>query len=165
MPAPALKSLGRRSRGDRLRPKAVALRNPAELASRLELATPERLLLVDVPEPLGELAAAARAGRSTAETAEAEAIRSVKEEFDAILVWREERPGSQTLLARAVKRLAPGGALWVVVALRKVTGPKTPAVHRLGREDLVRALEKTGLVVDREVRVTPWHVAYRFKSR
>jgi hypothetical protein len=152
-----LKSLGRRSRSDRLRPNA--------LASRLELAAPERLLLVDVPESLGALAAAARAGRSTAETAEAQAIRSVKEEFDAILVWREERPGSQTLLAHAVKRLAPGGTLWVVVALRKVTGPKTPAVHRLGREDLVKALEKTGLVVDREVRVTPWHVAYRFGRR
>lgn len=142
----------------------LALRNPAELASRLELAAPERLLLVDAPESLGALATAARAGRPPAETAGAEAIRTVKGQFDTILVWREERPGSQALLAHAAKRLAPGGSLWVVVALRKVMGPKTPAVHRLGREDLVQLLESAGLTPDREARVTPWHVAYRFYS-
>lgn len=140
----------------------VALRNPAELASRLDLAEPERLLLVDAPDSLASLAGAARPGRPPAETARADAIRSVKEDFDSILLWREERPGSQALLARVARRLNPGGALWVVVALRKVSGPKTPAVHRLGREDLVKALEKTGLVPDREVRVTAWHTAYRF---
>jgi hypothetical protein len=146
----------------RPRPEAIALRNPAELASRLDLATPERLLLVDVPEPLHALAAAARGGRPTTEITRAQAIRSIKEEFDAILLWREERPGSQALLAHAVKRLARGGALWVVVALRKVTGPTTPAVHRLGLTDLVKALERAGLAQDRGVRVTPWHEAYRF---
>ena len=141
---------------------AAVLRNPGELASRLDLAAPETLLLVDAPEALVSLTGAARAGSAPAETADAEAIRSVKDSFDAILLWREERPGSQALLSRAAKRLRPGGALWVVVALRKVSGPKTPAVHRLGREDVVQELHKFGLANDREVRVTAWHTAYRF---
>lgn len=140
----------------------VALRNPAELALRLDLGGPERLLLVDVPDSLCALAAAAREGRNPAETVRGEAIRSVKELFHGIVLWREERPGSLSLLAAAAKRLAPGGVLWVVVALRKVAGVRTPAVHRLGRDDLVQAFAKEGLACGLEVRVTAWHVAYRF---
>jgi hypothetical protein len=140
----------------------IALRNPAELVSRLDLASPERLLFVDAPGSLAALAAAARASRPSVESSEADAIRAVKETFDTILIWREERPGSQALLAQAVKRLAPDGALWIVVALRKVIGPRTPAVHRLNLADLKKAFEKSGLSLDREVRVTPWHTAYRF---
>ena len=140
----------------------IALRNPAELILRLELAAPARLLLVGAPESLVSLARSARKDLAPPQTAEAEAFRSVKEDFDGILLWREERPGSEALLRQAVKRLASTGALWVVVALRKVIGPKTPGAHRLDREDLVEALQKAGLGLDREVRVTPWHVAYRF---
>lgn len=141
-----------------------ALRNPADLASRLDLAGPERLLLVGAPASLVALAGRARTGRETAVTVEATAIRAVKEKFDGILVWREQRQGSQSLLAQAVRRLAPGGALWVVVVLRKVMGPKTPAAHRLDREDLVKAFAGEGLTPGREVRVTPWHVAYRLEQ-
>ncbi|MGH9365857.1 MAG: hypothetical protein ACRD1B_11440 [Thermoanaerobaculia bacterium] len=140
----------------------IPLRNPAELVSRLGLARPERLLFVDAPDPLVALTGAARIGRPAPETAEGEALRAVKDVFDGILVWREERPGSQALLSGAVKRLAPGGTLWIVVALRKVMGPKTHGAHRLDREDLVKAFSKHGLAYDREVRVTAWHTAHRF---
>ena len=142
--------------------EAIALRNPAELAARLDLVSPERLLLVNVPPSLAALVSLARSGRPPAISSEADAIRAVKETFETILVWREERPGSQALLTHAVKRLAANGALWVVVALRKVTGPKTPAAHRLALADLEKDFDKAGLARDREVRVTPWHVAYRF---
>jgi hypothetical protein len=142
----------------------ISLRNPAELVSRLELAAPERLLLVDLPDSLVALAAAARQGRPPAETAQADRIRSVKQNFDVILIWREERAGSQALLEHAMKRLDPGGSLWVIVALRKITGPKTPASHRLDRDDLVKAFAAQNRVPGREVRVTPWHVAYRIEQ-
>jgi 16S rRNA G1207 methylase RsmC len=141
---------------------SAPLRNPGDLAGRLDLARPERLLLVDAPEDLRALAAAARTGRPEPDAVEAEAIRAVKETYDGILVWREERPGSEALMTRAAKRLAEGGALWVVVAQRKVTGPRTPAIHRLSREDLSKTFDKLGLAADREVRVTAWHVAHRF---
>lgn len=140
----------------------VPLRNPAELARRLELAAPERLLLVDAPDSLLALAQSVREGRSAPEAVEGDAIRSVKETFDGILLWREERPGSQAILHAAARRLAPGGVLWVVVALRKVTGVRTPAIHRLDREDVVKAFAKEGLLPDREVRVSAWHAAHRF---
>jgi hypothetical protein len=140
----------------------VPLRNPAELALRLELTAPERLLLIDAPESLLALARFARQGQSAPETVEGEAIRSVKERFDGVLLWREERPGSQAILTAAAKRLDPRGVLWVVVALRKVTGVKTPAIHRLDREDVVKAFAREGLLPDREVRVTAWHTAHRF---
>jgi hypothetical protein len=142
----------------------ISLRNPAELATRLELNEPERLLLVDVPDSLVEIAASARAGRPPAETAQGDRIRSVKQNFDGILIWREERAGSQALLEHAMKRLDPGGSLWVIIALRKITGPKTPASHRLDRDDLVKAFAAQGRVPGREVRVTPWHVAYRIEQ-
>jgi len=141
---------------------SAPLRNPGDLAARLDLALPERLLLVDAPEPLRALAQSARPGRPEPDAVEAEAIRAVKEMYDAILVWREERPGSQALLTRAAKHLSSGGTLWVVVARRKVTGPRTPAVHRLSREDAAKTFEKVGLAADREVPVTAWHVAHRF---
>jgi len=138
------------------------LKNPAELVARLELAEPDRLLLVDPPEELATLLEAARAGPKVTVKAAGDAIRAVKETFGAVLVWREHRGGSRAVLDGAVKKLEPGGALWVVTALRKVRGPSTPAVHRLERPDLVKAFEKEGLANDREVRVTAWHVGYRF---
>lgn len=142
----------------------ISLRNPAELAARLELAEPERLLLVDLPDSLVALAASAREGRPPAETAQGDRIRSVKQSYDGILIWREERAGSQALLEHAIKRLDPGGSLWVIVALRKITGLKTPASHRLDRDDLVKAFAPQGRVPGREVRVTAWHVAYRLEQ-
>lgn len=138
------------------------LKNPSELVARLELAEPDRLLLVDAPEELAKLLEAARAGPKVTMRAAGDALRAVKETFGAVLVWREHRGGSRSVLDGAVKKLEPGGALWIVTALRKVRGPSTPAVHRLERTDLVRAFEKEGLSNDREVRVTAWHVGYRF---
>ncbi|MEO8431741.1 MAG: hypothetical protein ABI592_09560 [Acidobacteriota bacterium] len=140
----------------------LVLKNPSELAARLELAHGQRLLLVDVPEPLAELAVEARRGRGETSLAEGRRIRSVKDSYDAILVWREDRVGSHAVLDALVKRLDPGGVLWGVVALRKVMGLATPAAHRLEAGDLDRAFGPSGLVRDREVRVTPWHVAHRF---
>ena len=138
------------------------LKNPAELVGRLELAEPDRLLLVDAPEELAKLLEAAREGPKTTVRAAGDALRAVKETFGAVLVWREHRGGSRAVLDGVVKKLEPGGALWVVTALRKVRGPSTPAVHRLERPDLVKAFEKEGLSNDREVRVTAWHVGFRF---
>jgi hypothetical protein len=143
-------------------PVDITLRNPVELARRLELTAPGRLLLIDAPDSLRALAQSVRNGQSAPETVEGDAIRSIKEPFDGILLWREERPGSQAILTAAAKRLAPGGVIWVVVALRKVTGVKTPAIHRLDRDDVVKAFAREGLVSDREVRVTAWHAAHRF---
>jgi hypothetical protein len=143
-------------------PPAIALKNPRELAARLELASPERLLLVDAPEPVSRLLSEDRGAHRPAEIVEGEALRSVKGEFDAALVWREDRSGSRALLDRVVSRLAPRAALWVVTARRKVIGPRTPAARRLELADLVAAFSKAGLRNDREAGVTAWHVAYRF---
>jgi hypothetical protein len=143
-------------------PPAPALKNPRELAARLELASPERVLLVDAPEPVVRLLAEDRGTGPAAEVVDGEALRSVKSEFDAALVWREDRSGSHALLDRVVSRLAPRAALWVVTARRKVIGPRTPAARRLELADLVAAFSKAGLRNDREVGITPWHVAYRF---
>ena len=143
----------------------MKLKNPAELVARMELEEIDRLLLVDVPEGVAHLFESARSDpRSTLETT-GDAIRAVKDLFDAVLVWREHRGRSRSVFDRVLKRLEPGGALWVVTALKKVRGPSTPAVHRLELSDLVRAFEKDGLAYDREVRVSAWHVAYRFVSR
>jgi hypothetical protein len=129
------------------------------------LDTPERVLLVDSPEELtARLAASRPAPRATVETS-GSAIRAVKDLFDAVLVWREDRGGSRSIFDGALKRLEPGGALWVVTALKKVRGPLTPAIHRLELSDLLKAFEKEGLTHDREVRVSAWHVAYRFVKR
>lgn len=138
-----------------------AVKNPPELLSRLELSEPDRLLLVDVPAEFVTLLSDHRPGRPPYVTA-GERVRPVKESFDAILVWREDRAGSRAVLDALVKRLAPGGALWVVTAMKKVTGPRTPAARRLERSDLVTAFSKEGLHHDREVRITSWHIAHRF---
>jgi hypothetical protein len=120
--------------------------------------------VIDAPEPVSDLL---RRGRPepllTRETA-GDAIRAVKETFDAILVWREDRAGSRAVFDGALKRLEPAGVVWAVTAMRKVRGPTTPAVHRLELSDLVKGLGKAGLAHDREVRVSAWHVAYRFRK-
>ena len=89
-------------------------------------------------------------------------MRSVKATFDAILVWRENRVGSQALLELAARKLEPGGVLWIVTAMRKVMGPRTPAAHRLELADIRKLLEPKALRHDLEVRVTAWNVGYRF---
>jgi len=128
----------------------------------VELGRPERLLVIDAPEPLAELVRRARPPDLVTREITGEAIRAVKETFDAILVWREDRAGSRAVFDGAVKRLEPAGVVWAVTAMRKVRGPTTPAVHRLELSDLVKGLGKAGLVRDREVRVSAWHVAFRF---
>jgi hypothetical protein len=141
----------------------LPLKNPADLAARLELVEPERVLLIDPPPELASLVEGARVAPATTLLTTGDALRMVKESFDAILVWREDRGGSRSIFERAIKRLEDGGAIWVVTALRKVRGPTTPAVHRLELSDLVKAFAKDGLAHDREVRVSAWNVAYRFR--
>lgn len=142
----------------------LPLKNPADLVARMELIEPERVLLIDNPTELAALVESARGPRTTRQ-AGGDALRTVKETFDAILVWREDRGGSRAVFDGAVKRLDPGGAIWVVTALRKVRGPMTPAVHRIELPDLVKAFAKDGLAHDREVRVSAWNVAYRFREK
>jgi len=141
------------------------LKNPADLAARLELVQPERVLLIDPPPELASLVEGARVAPATTRQASGDALRMVKESFDAILVWREDRGGSRSVFDGAIKRLDRGGAIWVVTALKKVRGPTTPAVHRLELPDLVKAFAKDGLAHDREVRVSAWNVAYRFRNQ
>jgi hypothetical protein len=143
----------------------LPLKNPADLAARLELVQPERVLLIDPPPELTRLIEAARGAGATTRLASGTALSTVKESFEAILVWREDRGGSRSLFEGAVKRLDRGGAIWVVTALKKVRGPTTPAVHRLELSDLVKAFAKDGLAHDREVRVSAWNVAYRFRGK
>ena len=140
------------------------LRNPAELPGRLGLSDPPDLLLIDAPAALAGVLSAARPGDKAPVAVAERELRSVKARFAAVLLWRESRIGSRAALDDALRRLEPGGVLWVVVAARKVIGPETPAAHRLNREDLRKALEPAGLTPDREVRVSAWHVAYRFTS-
>jgi hypothetical protein len=140
----------------------LSLKNPAEISARLDLASGDRLLLVDPPEALETLARTVREGRGETDVAEGRKIRAVKQSYDAIVLWREDRVGSQAVFETLVKRLEPGGVLWTVVALKKVQGVATPAAHRLDLSDLVKAYTPSGLKNDREVRVSPWHVAYRF---
>ena len=140
----------------------IPLRGAAEIASRLELAAARQILLVGAPEELVNMLAAATSPEQTLDTAEPRTLRSVKERYDLIVLWLESRVGSRGVLDIAVKRLAPDGKLWVATALRKVSGPKTPAIHRLDLEDLKKAFEKPGLVADREARLSAWHVAHRF---
>ncbi len=139
----------------------LPLKSPAELASRLELAAADRLLLVDVPEALLEVAMKERAGKET-RVVEGRALRTVKDPWEGVLLWREDRVGSQAILEAVTRRVSPGGFAWIIVALRKVTGVATPGAHRLGLEDLVRSFRPGEWVRDREARVSAWHVAYRF---
>ncbi len=143
-------------------PPPIALKNPGDLVARLDLASPERLLLVDVPEPLRSLLADHRGADRPPEIVDGGALRSIKARFDAALVWREDRSGSHALLDGVASRLAPQAVLWVVTARKKVTGLRTPAARRLELADLVAAFSKAGLRNDREVGVTAWHVGYRF---
>ncbi|MEP6768067.1 MAG: hypothetical protein ABJC61_05320 [Acidobacteriota bacterium] len=139
----------------------LPLKSPAELASRLELAAADRLLLVDVPGALLEVAMKERAGKET-RVVEGRALRTVKDPWEGVLLWREDRVGSQAILEAIARRVSPGGFAWIIVALRKVTGVATPGAHRLGIEDLVRSFRPGEWVRDREARVSAWHVAYRF---
>jgi hypothetical protein len=138
------------------------LKNPSELLARLELVRAPRLLLVDPTPALTRLLSEGRPPESDVVEVEAEAMRSVKQRFDAILVWRENRVGSQAVLELAAQKLESGGVLWVITAMRKVIGPRTPAAHRIELADIKKLLEPKGLRHDREVRVTAWNVGYRF---
>lgn len=140
----------------------IALKNPSELVGRIGLAPHASLLLIDVPEPLERLLAASRSADAPLESIPESRLRSVKTEFDAVLLWRESRVGSREVLAATLKRLGPAGVLWVVTALRKVSGPRTPAAHRLDLADLEKAFASHGLRRDAEVRFSAWHVGYRF---
>ncbi len=143
----------------------IPLRGAAEIAGRLELAAAAQVLLVDAPPELETMLAAAAAPGQSLRSAEGRTLRSVKESYDLVLLWQESRIGSRSVFETALKRLAPGGRLWVATALRKVSGPRTPAVHRIELSDLKKAFEKSGLVNDREARLSAWHVAYRFVER
>jgi hypothetical protein len=142
----------------------IPLRSAAEIASRLELAAADTILLVEPPAELEAVVTAALNDGQALRSIEGRALRSVKDRFALVLVWQESRIGSHAVLETALKRIAPGGFLWVATALRKVSGPKTPAVHRLDLADLEKAFGKSGLVRDREVRLSAWHVAYRFAT-
>jgi len=120
--------------------------------------------VIDAPELVSNLLRRARSEPLLTREVTGDAIRAVKETFDAILVWREDRAGSRAVFDGALKRLEPAGVVWAVTAMRKVRGPTTPAVHRLELSDLVKGLGKAGLAHDREVRMSAWHVAYRFRK-
>jgi hypothetical protein len=142
----------------------VPYRSAAEITGRLELAAASAVLLVDPPPELEAMATAVASATPGQQIriSEARYVRSIKETFDFILIWQESRVGSRSVFDAALKKLAPGGSLWIVTALRKVLGPRTPAIHRIELGDLKKAFEKEGLVNDREARLSAWHVAYRF---
>jgi hypothetical protein len=140
----------------------IPLRSPAEISSRLEIPAAKRILLVECPETLAAIVRGAAAPEAEVSEVEARYVRSAKDPSDLILVFQESRVGSRAVLDAAAKRVAPGGRLWVVTAMRKVQGPKTAAAHRLESFDLDKAFEKTDLRRDREARISAWHVAYGF---
>ncbi len=140
----------------------IPYRGAAEITGRLELAAASAALLVDAPPELEEMLTAAASPEQTIRSSEARFVRSIKDTFDFILLWQESRVGSRSVFDAALKKLSAGGRLWVVTALRKVSGPRTPAIHRIELADLKKAFEKEGLVNDREARLSAWHVAYRF---
>jgi hypothetical protein len=140
----------------------VPYRGAAEITGRLELAAASGVLLVDAPPEFEAMLTGAASPKLSIRSSEARYVRSIKEAFDFILLWQESRVGSRAVFEAALKKLAPGGCLWVVTALRKVSGPRTPAIHRIELADLKKAFEKDGLVNDREARLSAWHVAYRF---
>ena len=140
----------------------IPLRGRAEIVDRLELSAASRALLVDAPPELEDVLREEAAPGLEIQSVEARSIRTVKETFDLMILWHESRVGSRALFEAAVKRLVPGGRLWVVTAMRKVQGPRTPAIHRLERADLEKAFAAPGLKSDREARLSAWHVAYRF---
>jgi hypothetical protein len=140
----------------------ISFRSPAEIVGRLELPAAAQVLLLDAPEELEEILAGAAVPDQSIRSATVRKIRSAKEAYDLILLWQESRVGSRAALEGAVKRLAPGGRLWVVTAMKKVMGPRTPAMHRLELEDLRKAFARDAMVCDREARLSAWHTAYRF---
>ena len=140
----------------------IPLRSPAEILSRLEVASAKRLLLVECPPELAALLHGGAAEGAEIREVAGSAIRSVKDSWDLVLVFQESRVGSRAAIDGAVKRLEPGGRIWVATAMRKVQGPRTPAAHRLEAADLEKAFEKTDLRRDREARISAWHVAYGF---
>jgi hypothetical protein len=140
----------------------IGLKNPAELVGRIGVDPASTLLLIDVPESLERLLAETRDPERPLEAVTESRLRSVKEEFDAVILWREDRVGSEALLAAAAKRLRPTGKIWVVTAMRKVIGPRTPAAHRLDRQDVEKAFAKSGLRMEGEARFSAWHAGYRF---
>ncbi|HEY7574531.1 MAG TPA: hypothetical protein VIB08_05170 [Thermoanaerobaculia bacterium] len=142
---------------------ALTLKNPAELVSRIGVPPEQSFLLVDAPEELVSVLASSRPADDPPETVAADRLRAVKGDFDAVLVWREDRVGSQALLTSALRHVRRPGVLWVVTAMRKVQGPKTAAAHRLDRSDLEKAFSRSEFVLDREARFSAWHVGYRFR--
>jgi len=140
----------------------IPFRSQTEIASRLEIPAAARLLLVDSPPELSELVRRAATEGAEIREVEGRKMRSVKESYDFVLLFQESRVGSRAVLDGALKRLEPGGRIWVVTAMRKVQGPKTAAVHRLDSADLEKAFEKTGLRRGREARISAWHVAYEY---
>ena len=140
----------------------IPLRGRAEILDRLEVAAARHLLLVDAPAAVAELLAGGLTEAQSLTPVEARAIRSVKDSFDWMLLWQESRIGSRAVIDAALKRLEPRGRIWVVTALRKVQGPRTPAAHRLEPGDLDTAFAKEGLKGGREARLSAWHVAHRF---
>jgi hypothetical protein len=140
----------------------IPLRGRAEIIERLDIAASTRVLLVDVPPELEEILREAPPAGREFQTVEARKIRSVKETFDLMILWHESRVGSRALFEGALKRLAPDGRIWVITAMRKVQGSRTPAIHRIEAADLEKAFAKSGLKRDREARLSAWHVAYRF---
>ena len=143
---------------------SIPLKNPAEIPARLALSPSDRILLVDAPEELAEILRTARPDAPALEAVAEKRLRGIKETFDAVLVWRENRAGAQALLDAARRRVAERGALWIVTAMRKVTGPETPASHRIERRDLEKILAPYRLTCDRETRLSAWHQAYRFRQ-
>ena len=144
------------------KPPPIPLRGCAEIMERLEIASAKRLLLADAPPQFETLLAGGLAPEQSLTPIEGRALRSVKDSFDWMLLWQESRVGSRAVLDTSLKRLEPAGRLWVVTVLRKVQGPRTPGAHRLEPRDVVKAFEKSGLVGDREARLSAWHVAHRF---
>jgi hypothetical protein len=141
----------------------IPFRSPAEISSRLEIPTARHILLVECPPELAAIVRGAAAEEAEVSEVEARYVRSAKDSSELILVFQESRVGSRAVLDAAVKRLAPGGRIWVVTAMRKVQGPRTAAAHRLESFDLDKAFEKTDLQRDREARISAWHVAYGFR--
>ena len=137
---------------------SIPWRGGAEIAGRLGVARGGRALLIDAPTAL---ASAIEAASAEAPLAVADQdLRAVKELFATVFLWHESRVGSRAAIDAARKRLEPGGRLWIGTALKKVRGPRTPAVHRLERGDLEKAI---GRKSDAEVRLSAWHVAYGFR--
>ena len=143
----------------------IPFRGTAEIVGRLDLPAASSVLLVETPAELESMLIGAAAPGAFVRSSEAKHVRSIKETFDLMVLWQESRVGSRALFEAAVKRLAPEGRLWVVTAMRKVSGPRTPAIHRLEESDLAKAFAKDGLIRDRVARLSAWHEAFRFVRR